>query len=103
MTRRGFHIVLTLILVACVLCPFAEEFALHCNQTIFDTGYDGESTVAVIALLVVFVFAIAKLLVCLVFKDTSAEPLVDSELVLRLTLDFTSTLYDASPPLPLRI
>lgn len=102
MTRRGFHIVLALTLVACVLCPLAE-FALHWNQTIFDTGYDGESTVAVIALLVILAFAIAKLLVCLALKDTSSEPLVDSEPVLGLTHDFISTLYDSSPPLPLRI
>jgi len=49
MTRRTFHIVLALPLLACVLCPYVET-VIHWNQTVFDTGYDGESTVAVIAL-----------------------------------------------------
>lgn len=103
MTRRGFHALLALTLVICLLCPFAEEFALHWDQTIFDTGYDGESTVAVIALLLILAFAIARLLVDFVLKDTSGEPLVDSEPVLGLAFDFISIPYDSCPPLPLRI
>ena len=102
MTRRRFHIVLALILVACALCPYVEG-AIHWDQTIFDTGYDGESTVAVIALLMALAFAVARLLVCFVADSRCLERLVDSRWVLRPMLDFFSSSPETSPPLPLRI
>ena len=52
MTRRGFHILLALILVGCVLSPYVE-LATGWGQSICDTGYDTESTVAIIALLLI--------------------------------------------------
>ncbi len=104
MTRRGFHILLALILVVCVLCPYVES-ALHWNQTIFDTGYDGESTVAVIALLLILAFLIASLLARFIPNGT-AESLVGSHVTLRrAVLDFIFAAPEVSPPplLPLRI
>ena len=103
MTRKGFHILLALILVACVLCPYVEV-ALDWNQTIFNTGYDGETVVAVIALLLILAFALARLLVSVLADSTGGEPLDESHRPLRPILDFISTLPDISPPpLPLRI
>jgi len=102
MTRRGLHIILALTLMACVLCPYVEA-AIHWDQTIFDTGYDGESIVAVIALLVILAFAVAKLLVYFVPRRRCQERLVESRSVLSLMLDFLSSSLEASPPLPLRI
>jgi hypothetical protein len=103
MTRKGFHVLLALILVVCVLCPYVE-FALDWNQTIFDTGYDGETVVAVIALLLILAFALARLLVSVLADRTSGKPLDESHKPLRPILDFISTLPDVfSPPLPLRI
>jgi hypothetical protein len=104
MTRRGFHIVLALILLACVLCPHVE-FILHWNQSIFDTWYDGESSVAIVALLLILAFLIASLLAH--FPDSAAaESLIGSHVALRgSALDFMSAASEVSPPplLPLRI
>jgi hypothetical protein len=103
MTRRGFHILLALILVACVLCPYVEV-ALDWNQSIFDTGYDTESTVAVIALLLIFSSLIATLRARFISGNAAAESLIDSHVILRAALDFISTVPEVSPPpLSLRI
>lgn len=104
MTRRGFHIVLAVILVICLLCPYIE-FAIQWNQSIFDTGYDGESTVAVIALLLIFAFLIASLLAHFIPASAAAESVDDSHVTRRTALDFISTVPELSPPplLPLRI
>jgi hypothetical protein len=103
MTRRAFHILLALILVVCALSPYVE-FALHWDQTIFNTGYDGETVVAVIALLLILAFALARLLVSVLADSTVGERLDESHRPLRPILDFISTLPDISPPpLPLRI
>lgn len=102
MTRRGFHIVLALTLVACVLCPYVEV-AVHCNQSIFDNGYDGESTVALIALLLILAFALAKLLAYFIGDTTGQERLVNSPSASRPMHDLISVTPDISPPLALRI
>lgn len=103
MTRRGFHILLALILVACVLSPYVE-LALNWGQSLFDTGYDTETTVAVIALLLILAFALAALLSHLVADTSNQERLVDSPMISRTALDFISTVPEFSPPpLSLRI
>jgi hypothetical protein len=102
-TRRGFHILLALSLVVCVLCPYVEV-ALNWGQSLLDTGYDTETTVAVIALLMILAFALAKLLVSISVNSTREGPLDEPQGTLRPILDFISTLPDVSPPpLPLRI
>jgi hypothetical protein len=105
MTRRGFHIVLALILLACVLCPYVE-FIRHWNQSIFDTGYDGESSVAIVALLLILAFLIASLLAHFIPDSAAAKSLVSSHPALRGSApDFMSAAPEVSPPplLPLRI
>jgi ACR3 family arsenite efflux pump ArsB len=103
MTRKGFHILLALTLVLCVLCP-CVEVALNWGQSLLDTGYDTETTVAVIALLVILAFALAKFLVSVLVYSTGKGPLDESHKALRPVLDFISILPDISPPpLPLRI
>lgn len=62
MTSKRFFIVLAAVLVVCMVCPYVET-ALNWNQSIFDTGYDTESTVAVIALLLVLASALARFMV----------------------------------------
>lgn len=103
-TRRGFHILLALTLVVCVLCPFVE-LALNWGQSLFDTGYDTETTVAVIALLLILAFALARLLVYFLGDTTGQERLVDSQGTSKLTFDFISAVPvpDTSPPHALRI
>ena len=82
MTRKGFHILLAFILVICVLCPYLE-CALHWNQSIFDTGHDSESTLAVIALLLILAFLIVSLLAHFIPDSAAAGSLVSSPVTLR--------------------
>lgn len=103
MTRRGFHILLALTLLICAMCPCVEEFVLHWNQSIFDTGYNGESAVAIVALVLILAFALANLLASFVPESTNAEPLFHPQEIVSSTIGFTATLPDASPPLALRI
>src|SRR5881397_3699603 len=58
MNRKTLHILLGLVLVACLVCPYVE-FAIGWNDTIFTTGCDTESSVAVVMLLVGLVLALA--------------------------------------------
>lgn len=103
MSRKGFHILLALVLVGCALCPYIE-LAVGCNQSIFDTGYDTESTIAVIALILILAYALASLLLRLPTRTASEERLVAAIARLRPALDFLSTVPEASPPpLSLRI
>lgn len=103
MIRRGFHILLALILMVCVLCPFVEV-AIGWNQTIFDTGYDTESTIAFIALLLILAFGFANLLTHFAANTASTEQLAVPIVRLRPALDFSSAVPEISPPpLSLRI
>jgi hypothetical protein len=103
MTRRGFHILLALVLVACVLSPYVE-LSLNWGQSVFDTGYDTETTVAVIALLLILTFALAVLLAHFIADTTDQERHIDSPVVLPAAVDFISTVPEFSPPpLSLRI
>jgi sugar phosphate permease len=102
-TRKGFHVLLALTLVVCVLCPYVE-FALDWNETIFNTGYDTETTIAVIALVLILTFALARLLISVLADRTGEESLAESHLIISGILDFIATVPDVSPPpLPLRI
>lgn len=102
MTRRGFYVLLASILIVCVLCPYVEV-ALNWNQSIFDTGYDTESTVAVIALLLILAFGIGGLLAHLVSDSARERPSIDSHVALRPRFNFISTIPEVFPPPPLRI
>ncbi len=103
MTRKAFHIVLAFTLVLCALSPYVE-LCLNWGQSLFDTGYDTETSVAVIALLLILAFAVAKLLIYFLRGISGQECLVDSRVSLRSAFDFVSTVPDVSPPpLPLRI
>jgi hypothetical protein len=64
MNRRIFHVLIALVLVACVVSPFVES-ALNCNDNVFSTGSDSESTLAIVVLLLELVLSLASLLVFL--------------------------------------
>lgn len=102
MKRRVFHVVLGLILLACLVCPFVE-MAIDWNESILTTGYDTESTVAVIALLLVLALALARLLAVFLPAILSEQPLVASPSPLQYARTFVLTVPDLSPPLPPRI
>jgi hypothetical protein len=102
MTRRGFQILLALTLFVCGIWPYIE-IALHWNQSIFQTGYDGESTVAIIALVLIMAFALAKLLASFVPESTNEGPLLQRLATVSRRIDCAASFPDTSPPLALRI
>jgi hypothetical protein len=102
MNRKAFHAALGLILISCLVCPFVE-LAIGWNDTIFCTGYDTESLIAVVVLLFELALALASATVFLVASSRKTEPLVVRHLVLVFGSGFDILLPDNSPPIPLRI
>lgn len=100
--RRAFHVAIALVLVICALSPFLET-AVNWNDTVFTTGYDGESTVAVLVLLLELVISLAGLLVCLCRIRQLGERIVIRHFSLIRELEFSFRIPELSPPLPLRI
>jgi hypothetical protein len=93
--------VVALLLLVCMLCPFVE-MAFHSNDNIFLTGKDMESAFAILLLVVELLFASAGLLVfCLTV--TREESLVVPHSLLSVRSGFVRSLPDASPAIPLRI
>lgn len=100
--RRAFHVAIALILVVCALSPFLES-AVNWNDTVFATGYDGESTMAVLVLLLELVISLAGLLVCFCRNTQWIERLVTKHSPLASESDFSVIVAELSPPPPLRI
>ena len=102
MSRRIFHVLIALILVACAVSPFVES-ALNCHDSVFSTGYDGESTLAVVVLLLELVLSLASLLVFFCPNIQVKERIVEKYRRLTSDSDSRIAIPDASPPVPLRI
>lgn len=102
MSRRIFHVAIALILVICALSPFVES-ALDCQGSLFSTGYDGESTLAVVVLLLELVLSLTSLLVFLCPDIRANERLVTQHPRLTCESAFGVIIPDFSPPVPLRI
>lgn len=103
--RRAFHVAIALILVICAISPFAES-AVNWNDTVFATGYDTETTFAVLVLLLELVISLAGLLVCFCRNLRLGERLFIK--LLRPSWfasesDLGTETPELSPPLPLRI
>ena len=103
MTRKRFHILVALVLLVCVICPYVET-ALDWNEGLFTTGYDTESTVAIIALLLILSLTLAKLLVVFLPTRISDEFIVAFQPPRKREDGFVFCIPEVSPPtLPLRI
>ena len=102
MNRKVFHILLGLILVACLVCPFVE-FAIGWNDTIFTTGYDTESSLAVVMLLVELVLALATIIALFLPDVEVTEPLVTKQCPPTSEFGVVILLPDPSLLVPLRI
>jgi hypothetical protein len=102
MTRKRFHILVALILVICVVCPYVEA-ALDWNESIFTTGYDTESIVAIIALLLILSLTLAKLMAVFLPSIIINEPIVAARSLRKREHSFVFGIPEVSPPLPLRI
>ena len=99
MTPRRIHTLIALLLLVCVICPFAEMI-LHSNSCIFVTGHDSESTVAFLILVAELAFALGKALVLL---PNLMEKLVVVAFSRTLHRALSVCLPEISPPTPLRI
>lgn len=102
MTRRGFHVLAAVILLVCVVCPYVEA-ALDWNESIFTTGYDTESIVAVIALLLILSLTLAKLMAVFLPARLRNERIATSQPPRKREHGFIFGIPEVSPPLPLRI
>jgi hypothetical protein len=102
MTTKRFHALIAMLLLACVICPFVE-MAVHSNENIFVTGQDGESSVALVLLLLELVFTLASLMVFFVPRVFCRVPFVCSHPLLKSTPGCCIPLSELSPPLSLRI
>lgn len=100
--RRAFHVAIALILVICAISPFLES-AVNWNDSVFATGYDGESTLAVLVLLLELVISLAGVLVCLCQNTRLGERVVLKQSCLSRESGFSITIPELSPPPPLRI
>jgi hypothetical protein len=101
-TSRTFHVLVALALLVCVICPYVEA-DLDWNESIFTTGYDTESIVAVIALLLTLSLMLAKLMTVFLPARITKEPVVASRSSQKREHSFVFGIPEISPPLPLRI
>ena len=102
MNRKVLHAALALILITCAVCPFVE-LAIGWNDTIFSTGYDTESLVAVVTLLLDLAIALAGAIAALIAGLHRTEPPVVRYVILVFASGFDILLPDCSPPISLRI
>jgi hypothetical protein len=84
------------------MCPYIEA-ALDWNESIFTTGYDTESIVAIIALLVILSLTLAKLMAVFLPARITNEAIVASQSPRKREHSFVFGIPEISPPLPLRI
>jgi hypothetical protein len=101
-SRKHLHLVLALILIGCCVCPFVE-IAIGWNDTLFSTGYDTESMVAVIMLLVELVLALGSAVAFVLCEARVTEPLVTTVRLFLFEFDFGIPFHSFSSPTPLRI
>lgn len=102
MTRKRFLVLIAWILVVCVICPYVE-MAIDWNESIFTTGYDAESAIGVIALLVILSLALAKLLAVFRPCEISDEAVAASHVPETPLRGFVDGIPEVSPPFSLRI
>ena len=101
-TAKRLHTLIALLLLVCIASPFFE-LAVHSDGSIFASGHDGESTLALLLLVVELSFAVGKLIAIFlpqIPRDLGLarrNPLPSPDLSLALLV------AEHSPPLPLRI
>jgi hypothetical protein len=100
MTQRQFHLLIAIILLICLLCPFIE-IGFHSDDSIFLTGDDTESTLVVLLLLLEFACLVAKLIVVLLPSVVSRVHAISPHPILRSMPELF--VLEASSPIPLRI
>lgn len=102
MTKRGFHILVAVVLLVCLLCPFFE-LTRGSNNNIFVSGQDKETTIAVLLLLLELAFELANLLLVLLVPVFEKVLLVVLPRFREFVAFVAVCLPELSPPIPLRI
>jgi hypothetical protein len=102
MRSRRFHVLVALILLVCLVSPYVEA-DLDWNESIFTTGFDTESIVAVIALLLILSLTLANLMAVFLPAGTGNEQIVTAQPRRKREYGFVLGILEVSPPLPLRI
>jgi peptidoglycan biosynthesis protein MviN/MurJ (putative lipid II flippase) len=100
--RRVFHVVIAVILIACALSPFIES-AMDMNDSVFATGYDNETTVAILVLLLELVLSLTKLLPSLCRNSQLSTAVVVEKSFVGPGFGSGICIPELSPPVPLRI
>jgi hypothetical protein len=101
-SRRALHVAIALLLVFCFLSPFLES-AINWNDSVFATGYDTESTSAILLLLLELVLSFAGLLLYFCWGVQWREKALVARSLAATELTFRITIPEISPPPPLRI
>ena len=102
MTNKKLHVLIALVLLVCLVSPFIE-IAFHSTDSIFNTGQDRESTLAVLLLLVELAFALAGLQVVLLVGLAEKGRLVTPSGLPGFSKCCAIPVPQSSPPVPLRI
>jgi hypothetical protein len=102
--QNRFHALVALGIFVCALCPFLEMTS-RCEGSIFQTGRDTESTIAILLLLFELAFAIARMFSALFIEVLQTSILIGPSPDLRwpTMLNFGAVPPEMSPPLSLRI
>ena len=99
---KAFHVSIGLGLLACAVCPVIEILC-HTNDSIFQTGHDTETTLALLFLLLELTVAVLKLVIRIVSEVLSRLCRLGPKRVSFLTAALEIVVPTPSPPLPLRI
>lgn len=105
MKGRRLHILVAIVLVACLISPFVE-IGVHSTGDIFRTGHDRETTLALLLLLVELATALGDFLVVLLAGVVEKEPVCSRGPLTgpsEFKKIFMVSLPGYSPPGPLRI
>jgi hypothetical protein len=102
MSRRVVHLLIAISLLACLLCPFVE-IVVHSNDNIFNEGYDTESAVALLLLVLELVLLLPRFLVLLLPNILKKEQFLTSDRRSGSSPHFNILLPELYLPLPLRI
>ena len=102
MTRRAFHILIAMLLLACLISPLVE-IAFHSQDCIFISGRDMESTLAVVLLVLALAFALARLLFVILPGILEKECRFISHRLPLSPPGLVTVIFEPYPLIPLRI
>jgi hypothetical protein len=101
-SRKHLHLVLALILIGCLVCPFVE-FAIGWNDTYSLPATILKPMVAAIMVLVELVLALGSAVAFVLCEACVTGPLLTTDRLFLFEFDFGSPIHSFWSPTPLRI